>query len=288
MVTILLPSPSRAARVKIRRMNNLSPTPYPDVDGILDLLLTQVKEILSEDFIGMYLYGSLSSGDFNPETSDVDFLVVTTDELSAEKIAALESMHQGIWASGLKRAARLEGSYIPRGLIRRHDPKGAPCPTVNEGKFFVDRRGSDWIIQRHIVRECGVIIDGPDPKTLIDPVTTEDIRSAVHGILQEWWFPMIDDSSWLKKHGSNYHGYAVITMCRAMHALKHGIIVSKPVAVQWAKENLGIQWIPLIDRAVASQYGIPDDFLNETIAFIRFTREQIKEKVRVNHEQPTL
>jgi predicted nucleotidyltransferase len=269
-------------------MNRLSPTPYPDVNQILNLLLTQVKEILQGDFIGMYLYGSLSSGDFNPETSDVDFLVVTTDELSAEKIALLESIHQEIWSSGLKRADRLEGSYVPRGLIRRHDPKGSPCPTVNEGKFFVDTRGSDWIIQRHVIRESGVIIEGPDPKTLIDPVTPEDIRSAVHGILQEWWFPMIDDSSWLKKHGSNYHGFAVITMCRAMHALEHGIIVSKPVAVQWAKENLGIQWIPLIDQAVASQYGFPSGFLNETIAFIRFTSEQIEEKESVNHEQPTL
>jgi len=259
-------------------MKHLSPTPYSDVNEILNLLLTKVKEILQGDFIGMYLYGSLSSGDFNPETSDVDFLVVTSLELSAEKIAALESMHEEIRASGLKRAARLEGSYIPKNLIRHHDLDGAACLTVNEGNFFVDRRGSDWIIQRHIIREYGVIIEGPDPKTLIDPVTPEEIRSAVHGILQEWWFPMIDDPSWLEKHGSNYHGYAVITMCRAMHALEHGTIVSKPVAVRWAKENLGARWHSLIEQAVASQYGVQSDILNEAIAFIRFTREQIKEK----------
>lgn len=268
----------------IMKMENLSPTPYSDVNEILNLLLTRVKEILREEFIGMYLYGSLSRGDFNPETSDIDFLVVTRGELSVEKTAGLESMHNEIWSSGLKRATRLEGSYVPQDLIRRHDPEGVPCPTVNEGKFFVDRRGSDWVIQRHIVREYGVILAGPDPKTLIDPVTPADIRSAVHGILQEWWFPMIDDPTWLKKHGSNYHGYAVITMCRAMHAIEHGTIVSKPVAVQWAKENLMTQWIPLIDQAIASQYGIPSDLLNETIAFIRFTQEKINEKESANHE----
>lgn len=257
-------------------MKIISATPYPDVNEILDLLLSNVQNILVDQFVGMYLYGSLSSGDFNPETSDVDFLVVTTDTLSDNKIAELEAMHQRIWAGGLKRASRLEGSYIPQKDIRRHDPNNAPCPTINEGKFYVDKPGSDWIIQRYIVRECGVILAGSDPKTLIDPVTADELRGAVLETLQEWWFPMVNDSTWLREHGSNYHGFAVITMCRALHALKYGTIVSKPVAVRWAKENLGHQWHKLIEQAVASQYGMHSEFLDETLDFIRFTKEFIE------------
>ncbi|HEY5731964.1 MAG TPA: nucleotidyltransferase domain-containing protein, partial [Anaerolineales bacterium] len=128
----------------------MKPTPYPDVNKILDILLSSAKEILGDQFVGLYLYGSLSSGDFNPKTSDIDFLFVTSDSLSEETISKLESMHKRIWKSGLKWASKLEGSYVHRNLIRHHDPDGAPCPTVNEGKFFVDKRGSDWIIQRHI------------------------------------------------------------------------------------------------------------------------------------------
>ena len=262
----------------------ISLTPYSDVNDILHVLLTNVRGILQEEFVGMYLYGSLSSGDFNPETSDIDFLVVTTDVLSDEKIAALESMHKQIWAGGMKWAPRLEGSYVPKALIRRHDPAGPACPTVNEGEFYLDQRGSDWIIQRHVVRESGVIVEGPDPKTLIDPISAEAIRSAVHGTLREWWFPMLEDSSWLKTHGSNYHGYAVITMCRALHAVEHGTIVSKPVAIRWAKAELGEQWHHLIEQAVASQYGNHPDFLDETIEFIRFTRQWISKKEAQSHE----
>jgi hypothetical protein len=241
------------------------------------MLLSNVKNILGEQFVGMYLYGSLSTGDFDPATSDIDFLVVTTEALSEETIAELEAMHQQAWATSAKRAGELEGSYVPKDLIRRHDPDGAPCPTVNEGKFYVDTRGSDWIIQRHVVREYGVIVQGPDPKTLIDFVSPDDIRGAVQGILNEWWFPMLQDPSWLRDHGNKYQAFAVITMCRVLHALAHGTVASKPQSVRWAREKLSDPWAVLIDRAVdASRQHSQDDFLNETLDFIRFVKNHIK------------
>ena len=140
-------------------MNTLILTPYPDVNEVLNLLLLNVKEILKAQFVGIYLYGSLSSGDFNPETSDVDFLAVTAESLSGARIAQLKSMHDHLWSSGLKQAERLEGAYVPKELIRRHDSNGKPCPTINEGKFYAASLGSDWIIQRHVVREYGIVLE---------------------------------------------------------------------------------------------------------------------------------
>ena len=258
-------------------LKQAKPTPYPDVNEVLNLLLANAKEILRDQFVGMYLYGSLSSGDFNPETSDIDFLFVTTNSLSEQTIAELEAMHNCTWASSLKRAGKLEGAYISKDLIRRHDPNGAPCPTINEGRFYVAGLGSDWIIQRHVVREYGVIIEGPDPKTLIDFVTPDDIRGAVMGTLHEWWFPMLDDPSWLRNGESGDRAFAVITMCRVLHALEHGMIVSKPKAVQRARTKLDEPWKQLIDKTVAvSQHKEDDILLNEVLDFIRFTMEQIK------------
>ena len=255
---------------------NINPTPYQDVNQILHTLLTDVKEVLGEHFVGMYLYGSLSSGDFDPASSDIDFLVVTEDILPDATVSKLEAMHSRIWETNLKWAAKLEGSYVHKELIRRHDPNGAPCPTVNEGKFFVDKRGSDWIIQRHIIRECGVILEGPSPKTLIDFVGPDDIRTAVLGILNEWWFPMLDNPSWMREREDSYRSYALITMCRILHALEQGTIVSKPKAVQWVRSQLDKQWTQLIDKAVAvSKHKEMDISLNETIEFIRFIKEQI-------------
>jgi hypothetical protein len=171
----------------------------------------------------------------------------------------------------------LEGSYVHKELIRRHDPNGAPCPTVNEGKFFLDQRGSDWIIQRHVVREYGVVIGGPDPRTLIDPVSPEDIRSSVMGVLQEWWFPMLNNPSWLRDHDDHYRAFAVITMCRVIHALETGTITSKPKAIQFTRTKVPKHWLQLIDKAVAaSNHEDVEIPLNETLDFIKFVSEQVK------------
>ncbi|HSG45444.1 MAG TPA: nucleotidyltransferase domain-containing protein [Anaerolineales bacterium] len=258
-------------------MLTINPTPYKGVNEILLFLLKAAKEILKDQFVGMYLYGSLSSGDFDPNSSDIDFLVVTKDIIPEKMISELEIMHNHIWKTGSKWASKLEGSYVHRELIRCHDPDGAPCPTINEGKFYLDKRGSDWIIQRHVIRECGIILDGPDPKTLIEYVTPDDIRDAVRGILSEWWFPMLKNPTWLKEHNSHYRGFAVITMCRALHALKHGIIISKPKAVQWARKKVNSLNQDLIDRSVAtSQHKDVNISLEETLGFIHFIMEQIQ------------
>jgi hypothetical protein len=105
--------------------------------------------------VGLYFYGSLASGDFNPDNSDIDFIVVTDTYLPDEMVRDLEALHVGLWNSGLKWATKLEGAYVPLHSLRRYDPDSAPCPTINEGRFYLDKQGSDWIIQRYILREYG-------------------------------------------------------------------------------------------------------------------------------------
>jgi predicted nucleotidyltransferase len=245
------------------------------VNELLLRLLANVKDILRDQVVGMYLYGSLSSGDFDPESSDIDFLFVTSGLLSDETISQLEAMHQQTWATSGKRAGKLEGAYVPQSLIRRHDPNGVKCPAINEGKFYLDRPGSDWIIQRHVVREYGVTIEGPDPKTLIDFVSPEDIREAVRGILREWWFPMLEDPAWLRENSRGYHSYAILTMCRVLHALEHGTIASKPVAARWAQAKLGGKWTDIIGLALLARKPTPEEFdlLTPAIELIQFVRD---------------
>ena len=86
------------------------PTAYSDVNVVLHRLLVETQNALGENFFGMYLYGSLASGDFDEHSSDTDFVIVTRDEISDETIPKLRALHEHIADSGLKWAAKLEGS----------------------------------------------------------------------------------------------------------------------------------------------------------------------------------
>src|SRR4029079_8787631 len=56
-------------------------TLLPAVEATLSALAREIEAILGPELVGIYLYGSLASGDFSPETSDIDFLVVTRNLL---------------------------------------------------------------------------------------------------------------------------------------------------------------------------------------------------------------
>lgn len=250
-----------------------NPTPYPDVNEVLRDLLDGAGTVLGTQFVGMYVHGSLASGDFEPERSDIDFLVVTADTLPDDMIEALEAMHQRLAASGLPWAQRLDGSYIPRDALRRHDPAQACFPELDsfDETFGVAQHGSDWVIQRHVIREHGLALAGPPPQTLIDPVQPAELQQAVSDQLRGRWSRQLRGPTRLKS--PEYQAYAVLTMCRALYTLEHATVVSKAVAPRWARAALGERWGLLIDWAVAWRRDDRSDNLYATVEFIQYVLE---------------
>lgn len=254
-------------------------TPYPDVNRVLALLLEHVQEVLGAEFVGLYVYGSLALDDFTPGRSDIDFMVVTENDLPEDTLPALRAMHARLTALGdsdsrFAWAAKLEGPYIPRDALRRYDPARSLHPALRvDGSFDVDGHGPDWIIQRYVIREYGITVSGPEPHTLIDPVTPDDLRCAVGGNLRSWWEPMLTRIYRLRE--PEYQAYAVLTMCRALYTLERGDVAGKAAAAQWAGAQLGDRWHALIARALAWREGMPLDAFEDVCALIRLTLERL-------------
>jgi predicted nucleotidyltransferase len=115
-------------------------TGYAAVDAVLAELLAGVCGTLGGQLVGVYLDGSLATGDFSEHSSDIDALVVTEETLSDEVIAALRTMHAQLAAGTSKWARELEVSYIPRHALRRFDPDDNCHPTSSASVISLSRR----------------------------------------------------------------------------------------------------------------------------------------------------
>jgi len=113
------------------------------------------------------------------------------------------------------------------------------------------------------------VLAGPDPRSLIDPISPDDLRRAARGVLDEWWAPMLQDPSRLRSR--EYQAYAAVTMCRIIVTISQGTVVSKPDAVAVAGRLLGERWSGVLDRALAWPEGPQPDATGETLDLIRRT-----------------
>lgn len=246
---------------------------FKDVNDIIQLLSKEIKNILEKQFVGMYIHGSLAIGDFSPFSSDIDFLVVTKDIVSKDIFDSLAKMHSRIAKSGKKWACELEGSYVPEQLLNSKESPVELRPYINGSKFCLTQYGYEWVLERYTTREYGIVIEGPNPKTLINSISSTELKEASFKILNEWWAPMLSNTSRLKD--SDYQPYAILTMCRTLYMFTHGTMVSKKNAAIWAQNTLNERWKTLIKKAL--EWKKDSSFVNidETIEFIKFTIEYI-------------
>lgn len=242
----------------------LFPTPHTEVNALLGTLLAQMQAILGERLVALYLCGSLALGDFDPASSDVDFLAVTDDALPAATIDRLRAMHDAIGASDHPFARRLEGTYIPRAEMQH--PDGQYPIARTDDPFIVGTLDSGWVFQRAILHAHGVVVYGPPPQTMIGPVTPEELRAAIYDHLNTWWASRLDAPEWMRPR--DYQAYTILTMCRVFYTLERGALCSKPQAAAWAQTAYP-EWKPLIERALAWRIDRAPDDVTETMAFLR-------------------
>lgn len=250
------------------------PTPYPEVNVLLQELLENVQAVLGNHLLGMYLDGSLTSGDFDQD-SDIDFVVVTDEDVSGALCLTLQAMHEHIAALDTRLAIQLEGSYISQHAIRRFDPEYALHPSIERGsgeRLKMVVHDESWAVHRYVLRERGITLIGPSPQTLIDPVSPAELRKAMLNVLHVWAAHILNHPEEMKSRG--YQSYTVLSLCRILYTLQSGEVVSKPFAMRWAKEALGEKWVSLIDRAWIgrqnSQLKTEPEDVNGTLDFIRY------------------
>jgi hypothetical protein len=257
-------------------------TPYPDVNTVVHDVLMNVQAILGPQLHGMYLVGSLALGDFHPKDSDLDLIIVTVGALSDEAVEGLRDLHQRFDDSASAWARRCDVTYIPQDVLRDSSPTAARYPIVEwPWHLALAPLESGWPIQRYTLREFGVVVSGPDPSSLMDPVNPDDLRQASAAIVDRWRDQAHSDPEWpvwLREPGNLR--FVMLTLCRLLYTLETGSVASKPQAVSWVKRTLPSLWSEPIGRATTEQHATDvelEDVVSSTLALLEYTYDQYQQ-----------
>ena len=224
-------------------------TGYRDLNSLLDDFVACVRAVLEENFAGAYLVGSFALGGAD-EHSDVDFLVVTNGAVTDEQLAELQRTHGQLYDRDTPWAQHLEGSYAPREILRRVDPPRTPFLYLDNGaRELVSDEHCNTAVVRWTLRERGVALAGPDPKTLVDRVTREQLRTEMQPMLREYaaWALEPTEAGPMSRWKQPY---LVLTMCRILHTAATGTVAAKRDAGEWALRELDPAWHDVIRRAL--------------------------------------
>lgn len=255
-------------------------TPHDDINAILTRLASGLANILGDDLTGFYLTGSLTYGDFDRGSSDIDYLTVLDQPITTTQRQALVQLHAEIGRRYPEWRERIEGSYVTRSMLPNILPPKQGRPYVNGGAFWEPDPpyGNEWLLNLYVLRECGIALIGPEPAELIGPVAIEDVREASQRDLVEEWLPKADDPAAFAD--SHLRAYVTLTLCRILHRAAHDGVASKRIAAAWVRERYDEPWRSLVERAERWSHGENLDSNAHVRAFIRFTAQQLLEQQR--------
>ncbi len=114
----------------------MNPTPYEDVNSIIQLLLSEIKEILGGKLVGFYLSGSLVFGDFDHKVSDIDLVAALSSDMDDREFEVLQKMHTNFAQQHKEWEDRIEVCYISTAALASVKSKTSTIANISPGEPF--------------------------------------------------------------------------------------------------------------------------------------------------------
>lgn len=250
---------------------------YPDLRPLLDDLRGRLQSLLNERLVGLYLFGSVATGDYLVGVSDVDLLVALRSDVDRAELRLLKAMHDELVAAYPAFDNRVEALYISVDALRSFRERRSPIGVISPGEpLNVKDAGTDWLMNWYLVQEHGIRLLGQDSRQVIPQITIDEFVESIRQHARSW-------KAWIRsKTGAKNQSYAILTMCRALYTCTHRAHVSKERAAGWVAVELP-EWRPAIERALLHRtlpgtdvrLSHPESIYEETKAFVELIAERV-------------
>jgi len=246
---------------------------YPDVEKVVDDLNVSLQSTLSEKLLALYLFGSAVSGDFDPQTSDVDLLAITEASLSDTELDDLRRTHETFINAHPRWKGRIEVAYVDVESMQKFKTSTVTIVRISPGEplHFRDM-DKGWAMDWYVVQELGLTLYGPKPDTYIPHITKDEFIASIKDAYLSW-VDRAKEARWI-----GYQSYIIMSLCRGLYAIRYGRQISKPQGASWAAKEFP-EWASLIHLA-EKWHGSPDksdslETQKETIEFAKFMTAKI-------------
>jgi hypothetical protein len=212
----------QAYNVREGVIDNTKLTPYRGLDEVLIDYAHTSRAVLGDNFVGLYLLGSLAIGDFDL-TSDVDFMIVANSELGHDQVELVQFAHTKLIAWDSRWVRHLEYSIFPRqklseksspyGPNGRDDSVARQLWYFNNGGSAIERSDHDnTLVTRWTLRYRSKAVLGPEPAAFAPEVTSDELRQEIRNSMLGWEKLFTPDSP----YNNRFHQvFFVLNNCRA-------------------------------------------------------------------------
>lgn len=252
-----------------------------DCQALMTRIAAAYRDILQENLLGIYVHGSIAFGCFQPQRSDVDFIVVVGCEPPlTEKCALIRTLLE---LEDTAPPKGVEMSVVQAGVCR---PFVYPTPYVlhysrmhrqrclaDVEAYCAAMHGTDVDLAAHftVIRAVGLTVYGRPiaeifgevPKAAYLDSIRADVANAAEDVLRE---PV----------------YVLLNLCRVLAYQEEEKVLSKAQGGQWGVQKLPAVYAPLLRQALAC-YTTGEDAVfapEATQRFCAYMRNRIFEEIR--------
>ena len=235
--------------------------------------LRVLDRVLPSRIVGFYLVGSVALGAFRPRRSDIDFIAVVDEELANSELRRLR-------LAQFRSGARSGAVALRHGLlafpgtfngvfVRAADlelPVSQIVPLASQaGHQFTVGRGFDvnpvvW----KVFADRGIAMRGPDAGELGLRPQPELLQAWNLENLDAYWRPWAEARQ--RRPGSKMRllprwstAWGVLGAPRLHHTIATGEVASKEAAGEYALDEFGPRWRPIIEEGLGYWRGEPAD-----------------------------
>ncbi len=219
--------------------------------AVLGDFAERVQTALGDNLVGVYLKGSfaLGAGDVH---ADVDFLVVTAQELDPNEESKIREIHRRMPTRAEHWARVLEGSYATADQLRERANSNQSWLYVDNGQREMELSSHDNTETfRWVLKNRGLPITGPPPDSLLPEVPTQVLRQEAAALAVRRHDDALSDLEYLENGWGQPH--EVLTQCRMLYSASTGQVAGKNEAARWCLTVLPTEWHQLVEAAIADR-----------------------------------